>query len=413
MKIMITSLVVIFGGIIGFNLFKGYMIKQYFAHYEVPAVTVSSVTAESQNWKPNLHAIGNFVAINGVDVNAQTSGNVVAIHFKSGEFIEKDAPLIDIDDSIEQATLQFNQSNLTLQTLNFKRQEDLFKRGATPSSNVDEARAKLMQAKANVKKTEAAIAQKHIRAPFAGHLGLRQVNLGQYISPGQTNIVTLQSMDPLHLNFYLPEQLISKVHIHQKITFTVEQNPDYIFEGEINAINAKADTNTHNIELQATLPNCPTEAFAKSTNSNLVQLIKQPHTNRKLVQCSTKSNTTNKVYDFNFLPGMFAEIAVDQPALNNAVVVPSTAISYSLYGNSVFIIKKDKPTKKDQEILTVQRVFVKTGDQKNNYTVITSGITAGQQVVSSGELKLQNGTRVIINNKVPLSDTVDLSKLGQ
>lgn len=233
MAIMISALVVVFGGLIAFNLFKSFMMKRFFASYEPPAVTISSVTAAQKNWEPHLPAVGNFVAINGVDVNSQAAGNVVKIHFESGQYVEKDQPLIDIDDSVDEATLKFNQAQLALRDISYKRQADLFKRGATPISNVDEAKASLEQAQANVEKTEAEIQQKHIKAPFSGQLGIRQVNLGQYITPGQTAIVSLQSLDPLYLEFYLPEQFLKKLHLNQQIQFSIESYPNMIFEGKL------------------------------------------------------------------------------------------------------------------------------------------------------------------------------------
>ncbi|RUQ81690.1 efflux RND transporter periplasmic adaptor subunit [Legionella septentrionalis] len=414
MTIMLIGLLVVFGGIIGFNLFKGFMIKRFFASYEPPAVTVSSVKAQKRDWQPHIAAVGNFVAINGVEVNSQASGNVVAIHFDSGQFIEKDKPLIDIDDSVDQATLKFNQSELALQDINYKRQADLFKRGATSTSSLDEAKAKMLQAQANVEKTEATIRQKHIRAPFSGQLGIRQVNLGQFISPGQTSIVTLQSLDPLFLEFYLPEQLLKKLHLNQAVTFSVEQNPGILFTGRITAINAKVDINTHNILVQATIPNCPAKALKDPLHSTLIKAKKEKQGNRIIVACDSELNTKNKIHEFNFIPGMFADIEVEQPSIPNVVVLPTTAISFSLYGNSVFLIEKDgKKDKEGKDILVVKRAFVSTGEQEGNFTMIKKGVSAGQEVVSVGEIKLQDGTRVVINNDIQLNETVDPDDLGQ
>ncbi|KTD18845.1 acriflavin resistance protein [Legionella lansingensis] len=415
MTIMIIALVIVFGGIVAFNLFKSFMIKRFFASYEPPAVSVSAVKAIKKKWEPRIAAVGNFVAINGVDVNSEASGNVVKIHFDSGQYLEKDQPLIDIDDSVDQATLKFNKADLALKELNYKRQTDLFKKGATPSSNVDEATANLEQAKANVERTEAEIRQKHITAPFSGQLGIRQVNLGQYVTPGQTAIVTLQSMDPLFLEFYLPEQMLKRLHINQGIQFTVEEFPNVVFEGKITAINAKVDVNTHNIWVQATIPNCPAAALNSKTTP-LVQRIKQKGSSKDLIRCDSNSNSKNHVTQFAFIPGMFASISVEQPAISDVIVLPSTAISYSLYGNSVFVIEKDKGGKKDdagKDILRVKRAFVNTGEQEGNFTVIKEGVKEGQLVVSSGELKLQNDTRVVINDSVKLKDIPDPDKLGQ
>lgn len=406
-KRMIIALSIVFGGIIAFNLFKSFMIKRFFASYVPPAVTVSSVKAVEKMWEPRIQAVGNFMAINGVEVNSQASGNVVAIHFNSGEFVEKNKPLIDIDDSVDQATLRANQSELALQELNYKRQTDLFKHNATPGSSVDEARAKLLQAQAEVEKTDALIRQKHISAPFSGQLGIRQVNLGQYITPGQTYIASLQSMDPLYLDFYLPEQLFKQVHLNQRVTFSVEQNPTLVFEGKITALNSKVDPNTHNFQIQATLPNCPASAIKDPLHSPLISVKKIHGGHKLLVSCHTELNTQHQITQFNFVPGMFAAIDIVQPAISKAIVLPTTAISYSLYGNSVYIIEKEK------DVLIAKRVFVTTGEQQGNYTVITKGVKAGQAVVSSGELKLQDGTSIVINNNVPLIDVENPDELGQ
>lgn len=173
MTIMIVALMIVFGGIVGFNLFKGIMMKRYFANFQPPPVSVSSVTAAEKTWKPHISAVGNFLAVNGVDVNSQASGSVVKIHFDSGQFIENTQPLIDIDDSIDQANLKFNQADKALKAISYTRQTDLFKRGATSSSSLDEAKANLQQAQANVEKIEAEIKQKHISAPFSGKLNSR------------------------------------------------------------------------------------------------------------------------------------------------------------------------------------------------------------------------------------------------
>jgi len=416
MKIMLIALGVVFGGIIGFNLFKGFMIKRFFASYEAPPITISSVKAIRKNWSPRIAAVGNFVALNGVEVNSQAAGNVVKIHFESGQYVEKNQALIDIDDSVDQANLKFNQADMALKDLNYNRQASLLNRGATSSSTVDEAKANLQQAQANVEKIQAEITQKHITAPFSGKLGIRQVNLGQYISPGQTSIITLQSLDPLYIDFNLPEQSLNKLHIDQEVELSVDEFPDLLFAGKITAINSKVDSNTHNILVQATLPNCPADDLKNPEKSSLTTIKKQPDGNKKIVSCNTVINTQNHIDKFVFIPGMFASVSIEQPSVNNAIVLPATAISYSLYGNSVYVIEKDKDGKKDkdgQDILHANRIFVSTGEQEGNLIVINKGIKEGQTVVSSGEVKLQNGARVIINNSVSLNEVSNPDTLGQ
>lgn len=409
-KTVVVGVAILFGLIITYNFVKGFLIKRFFANYTPPAVTVSSIIAKKQHWAPQISAVGNFSAINGVEVNSQVSGNVVAIHFQSGQYIEANQPLIDLDDSVDQAVLKSNQSDLALQEINYKRQADLIKRGATSGSSVDETRAKLLEAQAGVEKTQASIRHKHITAPFSGQLGIRKVDLGQYISPGQTEIVTLQSMDPLFLNFHLPEQLLNRLHTGQKVTFRVEKDPNLLFEGKITAINSRIDPSTHNIEVQATLPNCPAQAILDPLHSPLVKAKKRARDGKILISCNSALNAKNKIVSFNFIPGMFAAIEVEQPVIHDLIVLPTTAISYSLYGNSVYIIEPDKNNK---DTLVVKRTFVSTGDQQGNYTVIKKGIRAGQQIVSSGELKLQDGTPVAINNSVQLKDILNPDELGE
>ncbi|KTC88461.1 efflux RND transporter periplasmic adaptor subunit [Legionella cincinnatiensis] len=416
MTIMGIILLIVFGGIIAFNLIKAFLIKRFFANYQPPAVSVASAVAKAVDWQPTINAVGNFVAINGVDVNSQASGNVIKIDFESGQFVDKDAPLITIDDSVDQAVLKFNQAELAIKNLNYQRQSDLYKRGASPISNVDEAKANRDQAQAKLEQTEAQIKQKHITAPFAGKLGIRQINLGQFISPGQTSIVSLQSLDPLYLQFYLPEQLYKKIKPNQTITFSVEAFPHALFEAKVTAINSKVDQNTHNVLVQGTLANCPTSAIKDPAKSSLVKIRKEHLGNKLIVSCNSDLNAQNKVHSFTFVPGMFASIEINQPSLPNTIIVPSTAISYSLYGNAVYIIEKNAEGKKNKDgsdLLTVKRVFVTVGEQQGNYTVVKKGIKAGQLVVSAGEIKLQNGTPVSINNEVKLDEVSNPDMLGQ
>ncbi len=403
MSMMIIMLLIVFGGLIGFNLVKQTMIKYYFEHFQMPAVTVSVVTAKQTDWHPFFSSVGTFIAVNGVDVNTQSGGKVSAIHFDSGQLVEKDSPLIDIDDHVEQATLKFNQANLVLQQTNYRRQTDLLKHNATAASSVDEARALMLQAEANVENTQALIDLKHIKAPFSGVLGIRQIDLGQYVQPGQTNIVSLQSLDPIYLHFYIPEQYINLLQVGQNITFSVEQNPGISFKGKISAINSKIDESTHNIEVEALAANCP----ALDTK-HLKSKLKNSSLSTHEITCDTQVNARNKTQQFNFIPGMFAAINLEQPVMHNVILLPTTAISYTMYGDSVFVVEKH-----DHDRLTVKRVFVTTGETRGNYTVIKKGLQANQTVVAAGELKLQDGTQVVIDPNSALIDHDNIDLLGE
>ncbi len=368
MGILVIILVVVFGGLIAYNLFRDYMMNQYLSHMEAPAFTIASVEATEKNWQPVLQTVGDFVAIEGIEVNSQVGGIVHEIAFQSGQMVKKGDLLLVIDDSVEQAALKDNQANLVLQKLGFQRQSNLIKTGSTSSSEMDKARAGLDSALAALQQTEALIAQKHIAAPFDGKLGIRQVSLGQYIMPGQTPIVTLQSLDPLYLQFYLPEQNLSKLYVNQPIQFFVDALPEKMFTGKITAINSKVDVNTHNMLIQATVKN-PVESS-----------------------------------QFLFTPGMFAKVNVLLPVQEKAVVLPLTAVAYTLYGDSVYVIKKEGKDESGKPILKVYRQFVTTGERKGDEVVILKGVKAGQLVVNTGQMKLQDGTRISINNSVKLDD---------
>ncbi len=410
-KRVVIALAIVFGGLILFNLAKKIFFHFFFASYQPPAVTISTTTVTTKTWRPEIHAVGTFKAVKGVEVSSQAAGKITTIHFESGQHVEKDQPLIDLDDSVEQANLKFNRAGLALRTVNYQRQKDLQSKHATADVNVDEAEAKLLEARANVEETEALIRQKHIQSPFSGQLGLRQIDLGEYVTPGETTIVTLQALDPLFVEFHLPEQSLTDVIVGQTITAALPQYPDTLFKGTVTAINAKADSETHNIKVQATFPNCSRESLINPTQSADITIAQPPNNPSLYIQCDTELNTQNRITSYAFIPGMFVSMIITQPPREQTMVLPSTAISYSLYGNSVFIVEKTKD-KKDKELLTVKQVFVSTGESQNNETIILDGLKKGQQVVNSGELKLQNGTQVIINNAIQLKTSLP-KQLGE
>lgn len=408
MRYMLLGIGIVFGGIIGFNYLKTFMIKRFFANYEPPAVTVSSSEVTTSDWHAKLEAVGTIAAIAGVDINTEVAGKVTQIDFKSGQIVNQGDPLIDLDDAVEQADLKFNQAQLILKDISYKRQLDLQKKGATPTSSVDEARANLQQAEAAIEKIQAQIKHKHIVAPFSGMLGIRQVNLGEYVSPGQNKIVNLQSLDPLFVEFYIPEQLLKKIAVGQAIFFEVDELPQVLFKGSISAIDARADTSTHNVHVQATIANCDLEQVLQYKKNHFKGLAIDPLSGMPIMSCNSEDNQSKTVKRYAFIPGMFANIKVEQPSIPNTLIIPSTAVSYSLYGNSVFEIYQDKKLdKQGKPIYRVRRKFIQTGEQQGNYTVVKSGLKAQQNIVSLGELKLQNGTRVSINNKIKMDKNIN------
>lgn len=412
MTIMIIALTVVFGGIIGFNVFKQYMIKQYFKTFKMPAVTISTTIAKKMPWQPTINGVGNFSAVNGVDVNAQQSGHITNIQFKSGEHVEKGQLLLELDHRIEDANLADAKASLLLAKTDYQRQLALLKKSATAESTVDSAKAKLQQAQAAVDKIQTIIAQKKITAPFSGKLGVRLVNLGQYVTPGSTPLVSLQSLDPLYLQFYLPEQNLKSLYPGQEIIFNIESYPNHYFKGTIEALNSKVDPNTHNILIQAKVENCP-RLTGDNIDEKLFNPVKEQTTGITIFNCQSALNKKSNITSFTFMPGMFAELSVILPDAPNVLVLPRTAISYSLYGNSVYIVKKVKDDKTQQQSLKVFQKFVKTGDERGTKVVVLSGIKEGDEVVNSGQLKLQNGVDVKINNDVKLTTAKNIDELGQ
>ncbi len=408
---MIIALSVVFGGLFAFNLVRSYMIKQYFKNFSEPKVTVSTVKTKQSTWYPMLNAVANFVAIQGVDVSAEASGNVTNIYFKSGERVKKGAKLVDIDDSTDQATLKDAEAKLALYKITYKRQANLIQRQATSSSKVDEAKASLQESKALVEKTQALIKQKHITAPFDGRLGVRLISLGEYVSPGTTKIVTLQSQDPIHLRFYLPEKFLQKLYVNQAIRFSVEAYPKHLFSGHITAINSKINAENHNLLIEATLNNCPRAMEGK--HKAAVDTRFDEKSKSGVTFCSHDKNNAANIEQFAFVPGMFAKVDVILPNLKKVIVLPRSAIAYSLYGNSVFVVKNEKDKKSNKPIKRVYQQFITTGEERGNQVVILSGLKADMEVVNSGQLKLHNGTPIEINNNVKLNNVANPDTLGQ
>lgn len=361
MTVAIVALVVVFGGVFGWKALQGYFIGQYFATFEPPPAAVAAVTAGAENWQPTLEAVGGLVAVQGVDVANEVPGVVAKIAFDSGKDVRANEVLVQLDDSADRAELQGLLAARELARRNFQRSEKLVADGFVSAAAMDSTRSQLEQAEAQVANKQTLIAKKTIRAPFDGRLGIRQVNLGQYLAPG-TKLVTLQSLHPLYVNFSLPEQERARVRVGQTIRVFVDSFPDKPFEARITAIEARIDPQTRNVAVQATLRNP-----------------------RAVLQ-----------------PGMFAKVSVLLPRQNGVVTLPKTAISYSPYGNAVFLIKPDGQDQEGRPVLRAVQQVVQTGATQGDRVAVLKGVAAGDQVVTAGQLKLQNGTRVVVNNGVTL-----------
>lgn len=354
--IVILALVLIIVVIGGHTAYKIITMTKKFAHMGPPPPTVSVAKVEPKSWQPTLSAVGTLQAVNGVNVSAEVPGTITKILFQSGQIVKNNQPLIQLDDSTDQQNLRSAIAQLQLKQVSFEQQTKLLQEHATSRIALDQAKAALASAEADVANAKHAIRLKLITAPFEGKIGIRKVNIGQYVTPGQA-LVSLQSMDPLYVQFYLPEQDLSAVKVGQAISAGVDTYKGEQFPGTITAINSQVDEQTRNIELQATIRN----------------------------------------KDMRLYPGIFANVSVQLAQHQKVLVVPETAVTYSLYGDSVYVVDKNAKSKTGY---TVHERFISVGLRQGKEVAVLKGLKAGDQVVTSGQLKLHDNDNIQINNKV-------------
>jgi membrane fusion protein (multidrug efflux system) len=366
--IVLLLLAALIGGLAYFQfVLKPEMVRSALTAAPPPPATVSAEPAKSAAWTPFLQAIGTFRAIQGIDVAPQLDGVVAAIHFDSGQDVDAGTLLVELDDSIEQADLKANIAELKKNELDLERQRQLLSREVTPKTNYDAALAQRDVAAAAVERTKAAITKKKILAPFRGRLGLRIADLGQYVSAG-TPLVPLQQLDPIYVDFPIPEHDFGKLRPGQVTEVRVDAYPDAVFRGKISSIDARVATETRAVKVRAEIEN----------------------PDRRLV------------------PGMFANVNVLVGQPQQVVTLPRTAVTYSLYGDSVYVVQPAAaPTTGQPEAaagndggeLIAERRFVRVGDTRDDRVAIVEGVKAGEMVVTSGQIKLQPKTRVVIDNR--------------
>ncbi|MGA2792808.1 MAG: efflux RND transporter periplasmic adaptor subunit [Roseiarcus sp.] len=325
---------------------------------------VSAEPVKVEQWTRRLPAIGTLRAFQGIDVAPQVAGVIRAIHFKSGEDVAVGAPLLEIDDSVDQADLKNGLAQLKNADISLERQQTLVAGGNTAKAQVDAAIAARDSAAATVERTRAIIAQKKITAPFAGRLGISKVDVGQFLSVG-SSIVTLQQLDPMYVDFQSPEQSLRDLAVGQEARMVLDAFPDQTFVGKIDAIDARVSQDTRNVLVRAEFANP----------------------------------------DHKLLPGMFANVEVTTGAPADVLTVPRTAIIYSLYGDNVYLVKPAPPpageaqaaTAKDKHELIVERRFVRPGEARGERVAIDEGVSAGDLVVTAGQIKLQPNSPVTID----------------
>jgi membrane fusion protein (multidrug efflux system) len=363
MIIMLVVVGVTFGSIFGFEAFRTIMIKKAMASMGPMPQTVSTAKAGYQEWQPRLEAVGSLRAVNGADLAIEVAGVVDAIYFKSGDDVAQGAPLLRLRLDDAPAKLQSLEATAKLAAITYQRDLKQFQAHAVSQQTLDTDKWTLENNNAQVAEQQAVLQEKFLNAPFAGHLGVRQVDLGQYLSAG-TTVVTLQQLDPIYLDFYLPQQTLDQIKVGQPMTAKVDTYPGQNFAGEISAINSKVDTTTRNVQVRAT--------------------FKNPE--HKLV------------------PGMYGTVEIDVGTRQRYVTLPQTAITFSSYGDTVYIVENKSKGANEQPQLIAHQTFVTTGSTRGDQIAVLSGVNPGDTVVTSGQIKLHNGSPVVINNSVQPTD---------
>ncbi|MCY1342641.1 Multidrug resistance protein MdtA [compost metagenome] len=361
---MLIMLGVVILVVLALAAYKGLSIYQQIQQFSAPQppINVSAEKAVELPWQSRLPAIGTLKAFQGVDLTVEASGTVQDVLFLSGEKVKQGQPLIQMDSDVERATLATAEAELSLARVEFQRGRSLVSRQNISKSEFDRLASELQAATGKVAQLKALMDKKRIIAPFSGTIGIRQVDVGDFLSSG-TIIATLQDLDTLFVDFFLPEQAAPLLAVGQKVRISVAAFPGEFFEGDVAALNPKVEESTRNLQVRAMLQNP----------------------------------------DGKLLPGMFANLDVLLPGEQERVVVPESAITYTLYGNSVYVVSEKKNAEgqpeKDQDgqpQLVVERRFVETGERRDGKVVVQKGLEPGEQVVTSGQLKLDNGSHVAV-----------------
>jgi membrane fusion protein, multidrug efflux system len=353
-------LAIVLGGLYGFNRFREQAIATYFANNKPPPAQISAAEAKAEAVPRFATGIGSIAAVHQVTINPEVGGRVTKIFFEPGASVKAGDPLVQLNDGPERGDLANYEAQARLAQIEVERSRQLVQRQFASRETLDQRQSQLDQAQAMILKTEAQIAQKLIRAPFSGQLGTRQVEVGQYLMPGAP-IVTLTDLSTLYVNFTLPSQSRAQISVGQRVNVTVDAYPGRIFNAEITTIEPQVSADTRTMTVQATMAN-PDNAL---------------------------------------LPGMFVNAAVVLPPQPDMVVLPETAVDYTLYGDSVYVIREDGKDANGKPILKAIRTPVKTGARWGNKVAILDGLKPGERVVAAGQVKVQNGAQVVVSASPP------------
>jgi len=325
----------------------------------MPPTTVTSAEVKQENWAPLLSAVGSVSPVQGAMISSELPGTVAQVGFESGAVVKKGDLLVRLDTSAEEAQLHSADADTELARADAERARDLATRKVISRAELDAAESKFKQKSAMTDNMRAIIAKKTIHAPFDGIAGIRVVNVGQTVKEGD-HVVPLQSLDPVYVDFALPQQRLAELSKGLEVDMRTDAFPGRVFHGTLTAINSAVDVATRNVSLQATLPNP----------------------------------------DHVLRPGMFAKVDVVLPAKEQVLVIPATAIAYAPYGDSVFVIEKKKDEKTKREMQVIRQQFIRTGETRGDFVTVTNGLKGGETIVGSGVFKLRNGMPVVINNEL-------------
>jgi membrane fusion protein (multidrug efflux system) len=372
--IVIVAVAVLFALLVGFNTFKGIMIGKFMKSMANPSQTVSTMTVAYQPWQPQVQAVGNVRAVHGSDLAFEVAGLVAEVDVKSGADVRRGQVLLRLVDAQDRAQLASLKATARLARLTAQRSKAQLAVQAISQAQYDADAASLASAEANVAAQQALVDKKTLRAPFAGRVGIITANAGDYITVGNT-VATLQQLDPVYVDFTLPQSSLDALHVGNQVTVTADAFAGKTFAGQISASDPKVDLATRNVGVEATVPN-PDELL---------------------------------------MPGMFTKVAVASGGAQNYLTLPQTAVAYAPYGDTVFVVHQGQPPASGNGDAAaaapkakaaggpehyVQQVIVKTGPTRGDQVAILSGLKAGDVVVTGGQLKLKNGTPVEINDKI-------------
>ena len=357
MILMLGLVVVLLTGL-GFVKFRQIESAVHAGAFQPPPEAVTSIVAHQEQWPTTMSVIGTMEAVKGVTVSADLPGTVARIGFDSGQSVKAGDVLVELDTRQERAQLAALEAQRDLARVNFGRTQQLVNEGVVSRMEYDQATSQQKATEANVAEIRATIERKTIRAPFSGTLGIRQVNLGQYLSAGQP-IVSLQALNPIYVNFGVPQQIVAQSLVGRTLRVTKEDLPSIAFSGRVTAIDSVVNEATRNVQVQATLPNP----------------------------------------EGKLRPGMFVQVEVVLGAGQSVIALPASAINYAPYGDSVFVIT-DLKSPSGKTYRGVHQQFVKIQGSRGDQVAVISGVNPGDEVVTSGVFKLRNGAAVQVNNKV-------------